>query len=106
MPPRDQKRSEVRDVGTPVPPNSARLTAWSAAAATGGTVRFAREHGRDGAATRGITSDSRAVFPGCAFVALRGDRYDGHDYVGAAIQGGAALVVVEKGRFDRAPGSP
>ena len=56
-------------MATPIPGNDAPLTAWSAAAATGGTVahvcgaRIARgASGRDDAATaRGITSDSRSV---------------------------------------------
>jgi UDP-N-acetylmuramoyl-tripeptide--D-alanyl-D-alanine ligase len=82
-------------MATPIPPNTAPLTTWSAAAATGGTI--ARVRG-EGAVTRGITTDSRAVTSGCTFVALRGDRYDGHDYLAAAVGGGAELVVVEKGR--------
>ncbi|HTB71903.1 MAG TPA: UDP-N-acetylmuramoyl-tripeptide--D-alanyl-D-alanine ligase [Polyangiaceae bacterium] len=82
-------------MATPIPGNAAALTAWSAAAATGGHVVHVRG---DGAATRGITSDSRAASRGCAFVALRGERHDGHDHVEAAIRGGAELVVVERGR--------
>ncbi|HEX3770019.1 MAG TPA: UDP-N-acetylmuramoyl-tripeptide--D-alanyl-D-alanine ligase [Polyangiaceae bacterium] len=82
-------------MATPIPPNEAPLTAWSAAAATGG--RVARVHG-EGAAARGITSDSRAVTRGSAFVALRGERHDGHDHVDAAVRAGAALVIVERGR--------
>ncbi|MBD5603822.1 MAG: hypothetical protein IAI48_01815, partial [Candidatus Eremiobacteraeota bacterium] len=31
----------------------------------------------------GVTHDSRAVRPGTLFVALRGSRADGHDFVGA-----------------------
>jgi UDP-N-acetylmuramoyl-tripeptide--D-alanyl-D-alanine ligase len=90
-------------MATPVPANKAPLTAWSAAAATGGKVVLSGKDPREaGAVARGITSDSRAVSAGCAFVALRGERYDGHDYVGAAIKGGAELVVVEKGRLDPA----
>jgi UDP-N-acetylmuramoyl-tripeptide--D-alanyl-D-alanine ligase len=85
-------------MATPIPGNAAALTAWSAAAATGGRVAHVRG---DGAATRGITSDSRAASRGCAFVALRGEHHDGHDHVEAAIRGGAELVVVERGR---APG--
>jgi len=61
-------------MATPIPGNTAPLTAWSAAAAAGGTVAHVRGArgvlGRDDAATaRGITSDSRAVTRGCAFVA-------------------------------------
>jgi UDP-N-acetylmuramoyl-tripeptide--D-alanyl-D-alanine ligase len=82
-------------MATPIPANAAALSAWSAAAATGGQLVLAAD---EGAFARGITSDSRAVTPGCAFVALRGARHDGHDYVDAAVQRGAVLVIVEKGR--------
>jgi UDP-N-acetylmuramoyl-tripeptide--D-alanyl-D-alanine ligase len=82
-------------MATPIPANAASLTVWSAAAATGGRVAHVRG---EGVAARGITSDSRAVSRGCAFVALRGERHDGHDHVEAAIRDGAELIVVEKGR--------
>jgi UDP-N-acetylmuramoyl-tripeptide--D-alanyl-D-alanine ligase len=82
-------------VGTPIPANSAALTAWWAAAATGGDVRLA---GDEASVARGIVSDSRAVVPGCAFVALRGPTHDGHDYIDAAIAAGATLVLAEKSR--------
>ena len=65
-------------MATPIPANAAPLTPWSAAAATGGRVAHVRG---EGAAARGVTTDSRAVSPGCAFVALRGERHDGHEYV-------------------------
>lgn len=42
-----------------------------------------------------ITADSRAVKPGCMFVAVRGTRVDGHDYIPAAVKAGAAAVVCE-----------
>jgi UDP-N-acetylmuramoyl-tripeptide--D-alanyl-D-alanine ligase len=80
-------------VATPIPMNEARLDAWTAAAATGG--RVVREAGRVAVF---VTSDSRAVRPGCAFVALRGERVDGHDYLAQAIDAGACLVVTERGR--------
>jgi len=88
-------RTEALEMATPIPGNAATLTAWSAAAATGGRVAQLRG---EAAVARGITSDSRAASRGCAFVALRGARHDGHDHVEAAIRGGAELVVVEKGR--------
>lgn len=43
----------------------------------------------------GICYDSRRVQPGWLFVALRGHRQDGHDYIGDAIKRGAAGVVSE-----------
>jgi UDP-N-acetylmuramoyl-tripeptide--D-alanyl-D-alanine ligase len=45
----------------------------------------------DGAAViTALTADSRSVIPGALFVALRGERVDGHDYVAAAAAAGAA----------------
>ena len=40
--------------------------------------------------------DSRHVVPGCCFVALPGERVDGHRFVGDAIRGGASVVLVER----------
>jgi UDP-N-acetylmuramoyl-tripeptide--D-alanyl-D-alanine ligase len=85
-------------VATPIPPNVAPLTVWSAAAATGGHPICARD---SDAVSRGVVSDSRAVTPGCTFVALRGQHQDGHDYLQRAIDAGATLLVVEQGRAIR-----
>ncbi|PLX34633.1 MAG: UDP-N-acetylmuramoyl-tripeptide--D-alanyl-D-alanine ligase [Clostridiales bacterium] len=43
-----------------------------------------------------IVIDSRKVEPGDAFIALKGPNYDGHDFIGAAVKKGAAVVVSEK----------
>ncbi len=43
-----------------------------------------------------VTSDSRAITPGCLFVALRGERFDGHEFVAQAIQKGAAAAMVDQ----------
>jgi UDP-N-acetylmuramoyl-L-alanyl-D-glutamate--2,6-diaminopimelate ligase len=43
-----------------------------------------------------IATDSRAVQPGTLFVALRGERTDGHAFVENAIARGASVVVVEE----------
>ena len=43
-----------------------------------------------------IVSDSRAVRPGSLFVALRGERTDGHDHVRDAVARGAALLLLEE----------
>ncbi len=48
-----------------------------------------------GAIVQGITTDSRAVGPGQLFVALRGEKFDGHDYVAAAIAQGAVAAIVD-----------
>lgn len=44
----------------------------------------------------GITTDSRSVSPGQIFVALVGDKFDGHDFIASAVEKGAAGVVVSK----------
>jgi UDP-N-acetylmuramoyl-tripeptide--D-alanyl-D-alanine ligase len=44
----------------------------------------------------GITTDTRSVDDGQLFVALRGERFDGHDYLASAVAAGAAAVVVSK----------
>ncbi len=44
----------------------------------------------------GVTTDSRAVKPGELFVALKGEKFDGHAYCAKAIALGAAGVLVEK----------
>lgn len=42
----------------------------------------------------GVTTDSRAVQPGELFVALVGDKFDGHDYCAKAVELGARGVVI------------
>jgi UDP-N-acetylmuramoyl-tripeptide--D-alanyl-D-alanine ligase len=58
-------------------------------------------------AVSGLSIDSRSVAPGEAYFAIKGDVHDGHDFVAAALQAGAALAVVEatqRGKFaDDAP---
>ncbi|HTD83883.1 MAG TPA: UDP-N-acetylmuramoyl-tripeptide--D-alanyl-D-alanine ligase, partial [Gemmatimonadaceae bacterium] len=43
-----------------------------------------------------ITTDTRKIGKGNVFVALRGERFDGHDYLTDAVRDGAAAVVVSK----------
>ena len=42
---------------------------------------------------RAVTSDSRQVLPGDAFFAIKGESFDGFDYIPSAIERGAALIV-------------
>jgi UDP-N-acetylmuramoyl-L-alanyl-D-glutamate--2,6-diaminopimelate ligase len=51
-------------------------------------------------ANRHMTSDSRQVKKGSVFVAYRGERADGRDYILEAIKNGAAAVVWERDGFD------
>ena len=68
------------------------MTLWTsddAVAATGG--RATRDF-----AVGGVSIDTRTIRPGDLFVALAGPNHDGHDYVKAAIEGGAAAALVHK----------
>ena len=47
-------------------------------------------------AIRGAAVDSRSVTPDCCFVALRGERDDGHRHVADAVRAGAAAALVER----------
>lgn len=47
----------------------------------------------------GISIDSRAITPGEAFFAIKGDRVDGHDFASFAIANGAGLLVVSEGKL-------
>ena len=44
----------------------------------------------------GAAVDSRTVAPGCLFVALRGERVDGHRFVAEAVARGAVAALVER----------
>jgi len=52
-------------------------------------------HGETSLDIRGICYDSRQVKPGDLFCALRGEASDGHRFIGAAVAGGAAAVLLE-----------
>ena len=45
------------------------------------------------AITAGLTTDSRAVTPGCIFLALSGERFDGNNFAAAASADAAAVIV-------------
>lgn len=43
-----------------------------------------------------ISTDSRNCVPGALFFALRGDRFDGHDYLDGAFDNGAAAALISR----------
>ena len=51
-------------------------------------------YGATDAALRGVTTDTRALLMGDLFVALKGERFDAHDFLAEAVAGGAAALVV------------
>ena len=58
-------------------------------------------------AVEGVSTDTRTIAPGSLFVALRGERFDAHDFLpDAAARGAAAAVVAEPFAERGAPGAP
>lgn len=43
-----------------------------------------------------VVTDTRKITPGCIFVALKGERFNGHDYVSQAVDNGALAVVSDR----------
>jgi len=66
-------------------------TAQELIAATGGTL-----HGEVRGPLNGVSIDSRAVAAGDVFVAIKGDKMDGHDFVVNALKSGAGVAVVSR----------
>jgi UDP-N-acetylmuramoyl-tripeptide--D-alanyl-D-alanine ligase len=52
---------------------------------------------------QGYSIDSRTIAKGEVFFAVKGERLDGHDYVSAALEKGAAAAVVRKDQLARYP---
>lgn len=73
-------------------------TVVSAVVLTAGMVASAAEGrvvaGPDTQVFGGVSTDSRTIDRGALFVALKGDRFDGHAFVDAALARGAAGVLV------------
>ena len=67
-------------------------TVAEVARATGGRVL----EGEAETAVRGVTVDSRRVRGGELFVALPGERFDGHDFVWRAFAKGCAAALVSE----------
>jgi UDP-N-acetylmuramoyl-tripeptide--D-alanyl-D-alanine ligase len=56
-------------------------------------------HGDPGTPISEISTDSRRLTSGACFVALAGDRFDGHDFVRGAIDAGVGAVVVARDKL-------
>src|SRR5215469_6506421 len=46
-----------------------------------------------------ICTDTRSLQPGDTFLALRGERFDGHDFAAEALRRGAAMLVIDDERL-------
>jgi UDP-N-acetylmuramoyl-tripeptide--D-alanyl-D-alanine ligase len=57
----------------------------------------------DGVFVSAVTTDSRSVQPGDLFVAVVGENFDGNQFIGAALEGGASAVVTSDSTADAIP---
>jgi UDP-N-acetylmuramoyl-tripeptide--D-alanyl-D-alanine ligase len=78
-------------MSAPLPTNNVELSLGDVERVTDGLLA-----GDASLQIRGISTDSRAELSGALFVALVGERFDGHDFVEKAREHGAAAVLVER----------
>lgn len=71
------------------------MTVAQLVAALTGQVEIVEQRGGLDRPVTAVTDDSRAVAAGSLFVAVKGERVDGHEFVGQAMQAGAAAVVAQ-----------
>ncbi len=92
-------------MATPIPENGASFRLAEVLEATGG--RLVR---RGATEASGVTTDSRASARGKLFVALVGERFDGHEFTEQVAEAGAHVLLVERlpaagpDAFSRVPG--
>ncbi len=70
-------------------------------AATGGIIL-----GEGRGEVNGVSTDSRSVQPGELFVPLRGERFDGHDYLVEVVAKGVSVLLAEEGWLGEHPELP
>ena len=67
------------------------LTVHEIAEITNGSIVNAAE-----VSIKHITTDSRDVPSGALFIAIRGERFDGNEYLGSAFEKGAVCALAER----------
>ena len=60
----------------------------------------------DGEVLSSVITDSRRASPGSLFVAVPGERVDGHDFAADAVASGAAAILAQRNPFDGSPPVP
>ena len=73
-----------------------RMTLAEVTRAVGGTLHLSATDHEESPVDGVVDTDSREMGPGSVFVAKPGDVTDGHLFVGAAAEAGAALAIVER----------
>jgi UDP-N-acetylmuramoyl-tripeptide--D-alanyl-D-alanine ligase len=80
-----------------------KLTLAEAAMGAGAVLEAPNVPNAGGVLLEGYSIDSRTIAPGELFFAVKGERFDGHDFIAAAIGRGAAAAVVSRVRAASLP---
>jgi UDP-N-acetylmuramoyl-tripeptide--D-alanyl-D-alanine ligase len=81
-----------------------KLTLAEAAVGTGAVLEAPASVPQAGALMAlGYSIDSRTIAPGELFFAVRGERFDGHDFVSSAVERGAVAALVSRNRVATLP---
>lgn len=81
-----------------------RLTLAEAAVGAGAVLEAPASILRAGAlVAEGYSIDSRTIAPGELFFAVRGERFDGHDFIASAMERGGVAAVVSRARVAALP---
>lgn len=70
------------------------MTLSAIAEAAGGTYKGPAEYLRKEAVS--VVTDSREAEPGCLYIPIRGERFDGHDFISQAMEAGALAYLTER----------
>ena len=89
-------------MGTPIPTNQAFFQALDLIQIVEGELLYGRSLFLLGS-VQGVSTDTRTIVPGGLFVALKGESFDGHDYLAQAEEKGARAALVEQ-PVDDVPG--
>lgn len=88
-------------MGTPIPVSQVRFSVEELLQITGGELSL----DLDDLTFQGVSSDSRNIPEGGVFVALLGERFDGHRFVTQALESGAAVAMVQRDRSEELTGA-
>jgi UDP-N-acetylmuramoyl-tripeptide--D-alanyl-D-alanine ligase len=83
-------------MATPIPKNRARFSLREILDVTRGTLVAPRGGDAEGLTVVGVSTDTRAIERGAAFIAIKGATFDGHDHLAQALDAGALLAIVER----------
>lgn len=72
--------------------NRAPFTLGEIVKATGGSLLS----GEEGLSVEGVSTDSRYIVEDNLFIAIKGDRFDGHAFISTAIERGAPAIVISE----------